>query len=67
MEKKRFTAEEFLKPKFDLSKVCGGCRFFKITLDECIEKGISVEYETPKCDKFKVFCLMKVNCCECTL
>jgi hypothetical protein len=55
LEKKEFSAEDFLKSRIDLSMVCGGCRFFKINLDECREKNISVQYETPKCDKWRYF------------
>lgn len=55
MEKKEFTIEDFLKPRINLAEVCGGCRHFKINLDECREKDIIVQYETPKCEKWRYF------------
>jgi hypothetical protein len=55
MEKKELSVEEFLKNRYDLSEICGGCRFFKINLDQCREKNITVQYETPKCEKWRYF------------
>jgi rRNA maturation protein Nop10 len=52
---KEFSTEDFFKNRIDLSKVCGGCRFFNLSLDECKETGEDVEYETPKCDKWRYF------------
>jgi hypothetical protein len=55
MERKEFTAEDFLKETTNLSDICGGCRFFNLKTGECREKKIEVTFKTPKCDKWRYF------------
>lgn len=55
MEKKEFTVEDFLKQRIDLSKVCGGCKHLNITTGDCRENNTIVQYETPKCNKWRYF------------
>jgi hypothetical protein len=55
MERKEFTVEQFLKGLSNLTEVCGSCRFFNSTTNECREKEIEVTSKTPKCDKWRYF------------
>jgi hypothetical protein len=55
MERKEVTAEQFLKGLSNLTDICGGCRFFNSTTNECREKEVVVSYQTPKCEKWRYF------------
>lgn len=55
MEKKEFTAGDFLKGLNKYEDTCVSCKFFKPIHDFCKEKKIVVSSGTPKCNKWRYF------------
>jgi hypothetical protein len=55
MERKKITAEEFLKGLNDYADTCSSCRFFNPSKNYCKERQIAVENKTQKCNKWRYF------------